>query len=154
MRVRSVSGPYSSASHGIRNMVCALSHFSRVQLFVTAWTVAHQAPLTMGFSRQECWNRLPCPPPGALPDPGIRPVSLVSCLLLWQASSLPLAPRFIWMMGLLLRLASLDQRVRDSILMAHPLNKEVSTAEKLQRTDFLVCYCVFAHVLKVRKPDN
>ena len=52
-------------------------------------------------------------------------------------------------------MASLDQRVRDSILMAHPLNKEVSAAEELQRIDFLVCCYVFAHVLKVsRKPDN
>ena len=40
-----------------------LSHFSRVQLFVTPWTVAHQAPLSMGFSRQEYWSGLPFPPP-------------------------------------------------------------------------------------------
>ena len=37
------------------------------------WTVAHQAPLSMGFSRQECWSGLPCPPPGDLPDPRIEP---------------------------------------------------------------------------------
>ena len=52
-----------------------LSHFSRVQLFVTLWTIAHQAPLSMGFSRQEYWSVLPCPPPGDLPDPGMEPVS-------------------------------------------------------------------------------
>ena len=40
------------------------------------WTVAHQAPLSMGFSRQEYWSGLPCPPPGDLPDPGIKPMSL------------------------------------------------------------------------------
>ena len=45
---------------------------------MTPWTVAHQAPLSMGFSRQECWSGLPCPPPGDLPDPGIEPVSLMS----------------------------------------------------------------------------
>ena len=45
--------------------------------------------LSMGFSRQECWSRLPCPPPGDLPDPGIEPTSL--CLLHWQSGSLPLA---------------------------------------------------------------
>ena len=39
------------------------------------WTVAHQAPLSMGFSRQEYWSGLPCPPPGDLPDPGIEPRS-------------------------------------------------------------------------------
>ena len=42
------------------------------------WTVAHQPPLSMGFSRQEYWSGLPCPPPGALPDPEIKPVSLMS----------------------------------------------------------------------------
>ena len=44
----------------------------------TAWTVARQAPLSMGFSRQESWSGLPCPPPGDLPDPGIEPASLTS----------------------------------------------------------------------------
>ena len=48
---------------------------SRVQHFVTPWTVAHQAPPSMGFSRQEYWNGLPFPSPGHLPDPGIKPRS-------------------------------------------------------------------------------
>ena len=48
---------------------------SHVQLFVTPWTVAHQAPLFMGFPRQEYWSGLPCPIPGHLPDPGIEPAS-------------------------------------------------------------------------------
>ena len=56
----------------------ALSHFSRVGLCATLWTLAHQAPLSMGFSRHEHWSGLPCPPPGDLPDPGIKPSSLVS----------------------------------------------------------------------------
>ena len=62
--------------------VCAsmLSRFSHVQFFATLRTVAHQAPLSMGFSRQEHWSRLPCPPPGYLPNPGIKPVSLTSYL--------------------------------------------------------------------------
>ena len=51
---------------------------SHVQLFATPWTVAHQAPLSMGFSRQEYWSGFPFPPIGDLPDPGIRPVSLMS----------------------------------------------------------------------------
>ena len=42
---------------------------------VTPWTVAHQAPLSMGFSRQQSWSSLPCPPPGDLPNPGIKPQS-------------------------------------------------------------------------------
>ena len=49
-----------------------LSCFSRVRLCVTAWTAAHQAPLSARFSRQEYWNGLPWPPPGDLPDPGIE----------------------------------------------------------------------------------
>ena len=44
-------------------------------LFVSPWTVAHQAPLSMGFSRQEHWNGLPCPSPGDLPEPGLAPRS-------------------------------------------------------------------------------
>ena len=55
-----------------------LSHFNRVQLFVTPWTVALQDPLSMGFSRQEYWSGLPCPPPGDLPAPGMEPTFLVS----------------------------------------------------------------------------
>ena len=58
--------------------LCVLSHFSRVQLFATLWTVTHQAPLSMGFSRQEYWSGLPCLSPGELPDPGVEPVSLMS----------------------------------------------------------------------------
>ena len=59
---------------------------SRVRLLVTSQTVAHLAPLSMGFSRQEYWSGLPCPPPGDLPDSGIKPKSLH-----WQADSLLLS---------------------------------------------------------------
>ena len=52
-----------------------VSHFSHVRLFVTPWAVACQAPLSMRFSRQEYWSGLPLPPPGALPNPGIKPGS-------------------------------------------------------------------------------
>ena len=48
---------------------------SRVRLFATPWTVAHQAPPSMEFTRQEYWSGLPFPPPGDLPDPGIEPES-------------------------------------------------------------------------------
>ena len=68
---------------------CVLSHFSLVQLFVTLWTAVLQAPLSMGFFRQEYWSGLPCPPSGDLPDPGIEPMSLMSPD--WQENSLPLA---------------------------------------------------------------
>ena len=55
-----------------------LSRFSRVQLFVTLWTIAHQPPLLMEFSRQEYLSGLLCPLAGDLPDPGIKPVSFMS----------------------------------------------------------------------------
>ena len=65
--------------HSIMNISNnVLSHFSCVQLFVTLWTVACQMPLSMGFSRQEYWSGLSFPPPGDLPDSGIKPTSLMS----------------------------------------------------------------------------
>ena len=67
-----------------------LNCFRHVPLFVCPWTVAHQAPLSIGFSRQEHWSGLPCPPPGDLPDPGIQPASV--CLLHWQVRPLPVVP--------------------------------------------------------------
>ena len=60
---------------GAPMLLLLLSHFSRVRLFVTLWTVSHQAPLSMGFSRQEYWSGLPFPSPGDLPDLGIKPRS-------------------------------------------------------------------------------
>ena len=67
-----------------------LSRFRHVQLFATLWTVACQAPLFMGFSRQEYWSWLPCPSLGDLPTQESN--LCLSCLLHWQVGSLPLAP--------------------------------------------------------------
>ena len=58
--------------------------------FLTLWTIAHQAPLSMGFSRQEYWSGLPIPSPGDLPNPGMEPVSPVTSAL--QTDSLPAEP--------------------------------------------------------------
>ena len=55
--------------------------FSHFQFFATVWTVTHQTPLSMVFSRQEYWSGLPCPPTGDLPDPEIEPVSHMSLVL-------------------------------------------------------------------------
>ena len=66
--------------------VCVLSH---IQLFATLWTVAYQAPLSMGFSRQEYWSGLPFPSPGDLPNPGIEAGSPAL-----QTDALPSEPRF------------------------------------------------------------
>ena len=77
-------------------VLCAKS-LSRVLLFATLWTVAHQAPLSVGFSRQEYWSGLQCSPPGDLPDPGIKPASLTSPALAggffthWRHRGSPLA---------------------------------------------------------------
>ena len=60
---------------------------SRVRLFATPWSVAYQAPPSMGFSRQECWSGLPFPSPGDLPDPEIEPGSPAL-----QADALPSEP--------------------------------------------------------------
>ena len=79
--------------------MCVLSHFSNVQLFATLWTRARQAPLSMGFSRQEYWSGVPCPPPGDLPKPGINPTSLTSPAVVceffttsatWEAQQTPI----------------------------------------------------------------
>ena len=66
-------------------MLCCASLRSSVRLFGTPWTVACQAPLSMGFSRQEYWSGFPCPPPGDLLNPGIKPRSPAL-----QVNSLPL----------------------------------------------------------------
>ena len=70
--------------------VCVPSCFSRVWLFAAPWTVAHQATLSMGFSRQDPWSGLPCLPPKIFPTQGSNPCLLY--LLYWKAGSSPLAP--------------------------------------------------------------
>ena len=76
-------------SHFLKR-ACVLSHVSPVRLFATLWTVAHQAFLSMRFSRQDYWSGLSCPPPGDLSNPGIEPPSPGSPAS--QADSLPLGP--------------------------------------------------------------
>ena len=56
-------------------IIVIVKSLSHVQLFANPWTVAYQAPLSMGFSRPECWSGLPFPSPGDLPNPGIEPRS-------------------------------------------------------------------------------
>ena len=68
-----------------------MKSFSRVRLFVTPWTVAYQAPLSVGFSRQEYWSGSPFPSPGDLSDPGIEPRSPAL-----QTDALPSEPSGKW----------------------------------------------------------
>ena len=70
-----VSDPLSSSNWWVIWVHSGVKSLSRVRLFAIPWTVAHQAPLSMGFSRQECWSGLPFPSPGDLPNPGIKPRS-------------------------------------------------------------------------------
>ena len=85
-------------------MECVLKcHFSRVRLFTTLRTVACQALLSMGFSKQEYWSGLSFPPPGDLPNPGIEPASLMSSALAseffsttWEAPKLPMQNKQIF----------------------------------------------------------
>ena len=76
----SISVFFSESALHIRRSMCAcmLSHLGRVWLFVTLYTVACQAPLSVEFFRQEYWNGLPCPLPEDLPDPKTEPTSLTS----------------------------------------------------------------------------
>ena len=79
--------PFQKEAWGASEDVCVSAQWlSHVQLFVTPWTVAHQAPLFMGSPKQEYWSRVPFSPPGDLPKPGIEPY-----LLHRQVGSLPLS---------------------------------------------------------------
>ena len=88
--------PCPSLSPGL--CACVLNPFRCVRLSATLWTVAHHAPMSMGFSKQEYWSGLPCPPPGDLPNPAIKPTSLMPPALAggfftistaWKAHYLP-----------------------------------------------------------------
>ena len=78
-------GPCSCGADDLVRVACVLGRFRRVRLFPTLWTVARQAPLSMGFSRQEYWSGLPYPSPGDLPDPGINQAHAfcISCIGRW-----------------------------------------------------------------------
>ena len=65
----------------VTDELCMLNHFSHVRLFGTPWTIARQCPLSIEFSRRECWSGFPFPSPGCLPEPRIEPGFLVSSLL-------------------------------------------------------------------------
>ena len=85
-------GPLSKSAlrNAATELISTASRLSSVWLFMTPWTAARQAPLSMEFSRQVYWSGLSFPPSGDLPDPGIKPASPVSSAL--QADSLPTEP--------------------------------------------------------------
>ena len=74
----SISGPQLIFHIITLSCACACSVPYSCLTLCNPWTIAHQAPLSVRFSRQEYWSELPCPPPGDLPDPGIKPTFPVS----------------------------------------------------------------------------
>ena len=83
--------------HPNQTWACVLSHFSCVRLFSTPWTTGQQAPLSMGFSRQEYWSGLPFPSPGDLPNPEIKPMSLyISCISRPEKAMAPHSSTLAW----------------------------------------------------------
>ena len=78
VRLASIIIYQQSLSSLLPAFVCLLCCFSPFWLFATLWTVTRQAPLSLGFSRQEYWSGFPCPPPGDLPVPGIKDTSLTA----------------------------------------------------------------------------
>ena len=93
--------------------MCVLNRFSRVWLFVTLWTVTCQALLSLGFSRQEYWSGLPCPPPGDFPEPRIEALSL--SFLHWQVGSSPLRPHGLVFKGEVGQKSQLNSQPMSSI---------------------------------------
>ena len=123
----------------MQEYVCMGSRFSRVQLLVTAWTVARQVPLSVGFSRQEYCSGLPFPPPGDLPNWGTKPQSLISPALAgrcftasitWEA---PATTEATTMRNLQLesspRLTQLEESPRSSEEPAQPEKKNCWNSE-------------------------
>ena len=108
-------------------MECVLKcHFSHVRLFMTLRTVACQAPLSMGFSKQEYWSGLSFPAPGDLPNPGIEPASLMASALAgeffststtWEAPKLPMQNKQIF------KVAVGCMQVTDESLSSHFLSQ-------------------------------
>ena len=100
-----------------------MKSLSRVRLFATLWTVAHQAPPSIGFSRQEYWSGLPFPSPGDLPDPGIEPRSPAL-----QADALTSEPpgkqrvQHNWMTSLSLTLSLHAKSLQSCLTLCDPLD--------------------------------
>ena len=101
--------------------MCMLSCFSHVLLFATLWTVAHQAPLFMGFPRQETWSGLPHPPAGDLPNPGIKTASLMSPALAGRLF-------FVFVFVFFTTSATLETLIYTNIYLSSNINNHNNTA--------------------------
>ena len=129
--------------------VCVLSHFSYVQLFVTPWTVAHQAPLSMGFSRQTYQSGLPFPSPGHLPDPGIKTASpaLAGGLFVTRAPRKPL----IWYPLVLFTQEYIDELSVLRNTLAHKASPDCGLCKRLLRMDQFSLEMVAKKILRETK---
>ena len=103
---------------------------SHVQLFVTPWAVAHQAPLSMEFSRQEYWSGLPFPFPGDLPDPGIKPGSLTLEADSWLSE--PLGKSASTQIPILISFGGVERTIVKKEWEVGVLDSQVPRANKLK----------------------
>ena len=131
-----------------KECACVLSRYSCVWLFVTLWIVVHQAPLFMGFSRQKYWSGLPCPLPGDLPHPGIKPESLMSPAL--AGVFLPLVPPGKPNSNLMepnlsgkVQVSGIQLRIRKALIGAFK-KSYISHIKKKKVTEYLYCAVRFA----------
>ena len=120
------------------------SRFSCVWLFATPWTIACQAPLSMGFSQWEYWSELPRLPPGDLPDPRNKPASPAL-----QAGSLPLSHwRSPWNVDLsMTHITYKYKSPTRNIFQEHPPTHTLTLAATLPPHDFC-CACIYLAVFK------
>ena len=123
---------------------------------MTPWTVPHQAPPSMGFSRQEYWSGLPCSPPGDLPDPGIEPLSLLSPALaggfltastLWEALLAQLGGIYLHFKGHCWRTESLWDK--GPVFQALLLPETRVTGPHLLLPQYLLHSVAHSHVLEI-----
>ena len=132
-------------------MCCSvLSCISCVQLFAALWTVVHQTPLSMGFFRQEHWSGLPCPPPGDLPNPEIRPESLISPALAGGF----LTTSAIWEAQKILLFLSIVFRIQNKIMPQTVWTQLTLQFHFMARTSFWPCCSVYYNILSVHFLHN
>ena len=117
---------------------CVLSRFSHVWLFETLWTVAHQAPLSMGFFRQEYQSGLPCPPPEGPPNPGIEPASPAL-----KVNSLPTEP-----LGKPHICSVISQYFQEHYKLGMPFNNyDFRYKFIINLFYYFVCFCLFIGII-------
>ena len=140
--------------------VCAAQSLSCVQLFATLWTTAHQAPLSMGFPRQEYWSGLPFPSSGDLSNPGIKPTSLVSPALVARFFTIVASKTVLKIMNFLFRKNSIKKNNKNqlqsrdnSVYILSHLFSILKICTCMYRimlcVVYCICICVCVYVLHI-----